>query len=217
MNWCRRGSRSLYKSDTEQASVSDQCAQVRPWRWTETQRIEMVFTEESSKSVLRMDYDTQDCHEKVNREQMKAFNCERSLLVPYVLVLVLVLTKLPGKPSIDRGAVFGYLDEYVSPQLADASFAKPLRTSSPSRACLLLAHRLTLCLEQTMSQPQTQWLFYAIASGGCAALNGVFAKLTTTQLTTTWATAISHLIGMSGPSRFVELLVRGVCQSRLWR
>ncbi|KAK0277848.1 hypothetical protein LTR35_009684 [Friedmanniomyces endolithicus] len=55
----------------------------------------------------------------------------------------------------------------------------------------------------------TQWLFYAIASGGCAALNGVFAKLTTTQLTTTWATGISHLFGFDEPSRFIELLVRG--------
>ncbi|KAH9807818.1 Transmembrane protein 42 [Teratosphaeria destructans] len=53
-----------------------------------------------------------------------------------------------------------------------------------------------------------QWLLYAIASGACAALNGVFAKLTTTSLTTSWATGISHLFGLSEPSRFVEVLVR---------
>lgn len=58
--------------------------------------------------------------------------------------------------------------------------------------------------------PKSQWLFYAIASGGCAALNGVFAKLTTTQLTTTWATGISHISGFKEPSSFVELFVRGV-------
>ncbi|TKA33780.1 hypothetical protein B0A50_00616 [Salinomyces thailandicus] len=57
--------------------------------------------------------------------------------------------------------------------------------------------------------PKSQWLFYAIASGGCAALNGVFAKLTTTQLTTTWATGISHISGFKEPSSFVELFVRG--------
>lgn len=57
---------------------------------------------------------------------------------------------------------------------------------------------------------KTQWLFYAIASGGCAALNGVFAKLTTTQLTTTWATGISHMFGMEDPSVIVEYLIRGV-------
>ncbi|KAK3626271.1 hypothetical protein LTR56_019942 [Elasticomyces elasticus] len=59
-----------------------------------------------------------------------------------------------------------------------------------------------------MSSTSTPWLFYAIASGGCAALNGVFAKLTTTQLTTTFATGISHIFGFSEPSRIVELLVR---------
>lgn len=57
---------------------------------------------------------------------------------------------------------------------------------------------------------RTEWLVYAIASGGCAALNGVFAKLTTTKLTTSWATAISHSFGMSDSSAFVEVLVRGV-------
>ncbi|KAF2721593.1 hypothetical protein K431DRAFT_284743 [Polychaeton citri CBS 116435] len=58
-------------------------------------------------------------------------------------------------------------------------------------------------------RPTPQWLIYALASGACAALNGVFAKLTTTQLTTTWATAISHLFGFDEPSRVVELLFRG--------
>ncbi|USW56834.1 Putative transmembrane protein [Septoria linicola] len=59
------------------------------------------------------------------------------------------------------------------------------------------------------SRPTPQWLVYALASGGCAALNGVFAKLTTTQLTTTWATGISHFLGMKDESVIVEGLVRG--------
>lgn len=57
--------------------------------------------------------------------------------------------------------------------------------------------------------PKTSWLFFAIASGCCAALNGVFAKLTTTQLTTTWATALSHFIGLKDESKIFEFLVRG--------
>ena len=61
-----------------------------------------------------------------------------------------------------------------------------------------------------MASSSTQWLVYAVASGGCAALNGVFAKLTTTQLTTTWASIISHLFGFSEPSKFIEVLIRGV-------
>ena len=61
-----------------------------------------------------------------------------------------------------------------------------------------------------MSTPQTQWLFYSLASGACAALNGVFAKLTTTQLTSEWATGISHLFGLKHESVFFEGAVRGV-------
>lgn len=62
-----------------------------------------------------------------------------------------------------------------------------------------------------------QWLIYALSSGFCAALNGVFAKLTTTQLTSTWATAISTALGGGGGEEeggkfviIVEGLVRGV-------
>ncbi|KAL1311183.1 hypothetical protein AAFC00_001380 [Neodothiora populina] len=60
-----------------------------------------------------------------------------------------------------------------------------------------------------MSTPQTKWLAFAISSGACAALNGVFAKLTTTTLTTSWAESLSHVFGLSEPNRFVEVLVRG--------
>ncbi|WPH04761.1 Hypothetical protein R9X50_00765600 [Acrodontium crateriforme] len=60
-----------------------------------------------------------------------------------------------------------------------------------------------------MSQQSHQWLFYAIASGGCAALNGVFAKLTTTTLTTSWAKTISSIFFISEPNNYIELLVRG--------
>jgi uncharacterized membrane protein len=61
-----------------------------------------------------------------------------------------------------------------------------------------------------MSTPQTQWLFYAVSSGACAALNGVFAKLTTTDLTTSWATGLSHFFGMKEESMVIEVIVRGV-------
>lgn len=60
-----------------------------------------------------------------------------------------------------------------------------------------------------MPTPNTQWLIYALASGAFAALNGVFAKLTTTSLTTTWATALSHLFGFTNPSVVIETLIRG--------
>ncbi|KAF2754426.1 hypothetical protein EJ05DRAFT_503962 [Pseudovirgaria hyperparasitica] len=57
------------------------------------------------------------------------------------------------------------------------------------------------------------WLPVAIASGAFAAVNGVFAKLTTTNLTSTWAFYISTFVNnMSIPisPKVTELLVRGL-------
>lgn len=61
-----------------------------------------------------------------------------------------------------------------------------------------------------MSQERPEWLIYAIASGGCAALNGAFAKLTTTQLTTTWAAAMSRAGGFGETSAALEYGIRAV-------
>ncbi|GAB7343314.1 hypothetical protein MBLNU457_1363t1 [Dothideomycetes sp. NU457] len=61
-----------------------------------------------------------------------------------------------------------------------------------------------------MATSSHQWLIYAIASGACAAINGVFAKLTTTTLTSTLASSLAHLFGLNH-STFFELLVRGSC------
>ncbi|KAG9957807.1 hypothetical protein KCU61_g8853, partial [Aureobasidium melanogenum] len=61
-----------------------------------------------------------------------------------------------------------------------------------------------------MSTSTNKWLLFAVASGACAALNGVFAKLTTTHLTTAWAESLSHVFGLSGPNKFFEFLVRGL-------
>jgi uncharacterized membrane protein len=68
-----------------------------------------------------------------------------------------------------------------------------------------------------MPTPQTQWLFYAISSGACASLNGVFAKLTTTHLTTSWATGLSHFFGMKEESMVIEVIVRGVSIFSSWQ
>ncbi|KAI1018122.1 hypothetical protein LB505_001186 [Fusarium chuoi] len=57
---------------------------------------------------------------------------------------------------------------------------------------------------------RSQWMFFAVASGACAAFNGVFAKLTTTQLTTNLSDSIAKLIGLSAHEQIVEYLVRGV-------
>ncbi|KAI0520813.1 hypothetical protein F5B22DRAFT_53381 [Xylaria bambusicola] len=53
------------------------------------------------------------------------------------------------------------------------------------------------------------WVVYAVASGACAAFNGVFAKLTTDNLTAHIARGISGALGLEGIDGFLEIIVRG--------
>ncbi|KAL7627345.1 hypothetical protein AAE478_001537 [Parahypoxylon ruwenzoriense] len=55
---------------------------------------------------------------------------------------------------------------------------------------------------------RNQWVVLALASGACAACNGVFAKLTTNDLTTHIARSVSGLFGLADLERFVEVVVR---------
>ncbi|OTA98845.1 hypothetical protein M426DRAFT_325639 [Hypoxylon sp. CI-4A] len=55
---------------------------------------------------------------------------------------------------------------------------------------------------------RNRWIVFAIASGACAAFNGVFAKLTTNDLSTHIAQAISGFLGLSDIKGFVEVAVR---------
>jgi len=59
---------------------------------------------------------------------------------------------------------------------------------------------------------QSNWVQLAIGSGICAAVNGLFAKLTTTTLTSSLASALATAMGIEeggGSSKFVEIVVRG--------
>ncbi|KAI1361772.1 hypothetical protein F5Y08DRAFT_290526 [Xylaria arbuscula] len=53
------------------------------------------------------------------------------------------------------------------------------------------------------------WVVYAVASGACAAFNGVFAKLTTDNLTAHIARGVSGALGFEGIDGFLEVVVRG--------
>ncbi|KAJ4164928.1 hypothetical protein LMH87_006581 [Akanthomyces muscarius] len=57
---------------------------------------------------------------------------------------------------------------------------------------------------------RTQWIFFAMASGVCAAFNGAFAKLTTTDLTTSLSNGISNLIGLAEHKNIVEYVIRAM-------
>ncbi|KZZ94166.1 hypothetical protein AAL_05133 [Moelleriella libera RCEF 2490] len=58
--------------------------------------------------------------------------------------------------------------------------------------------------------PLSQWLVFAMASGACAAFNGAFAKLTTTELTSRLASAIAQMLHLASYGNAVEVLVRGM-------
>ncbi|TLS31292.1 hypothetical protein PpBr36_02933 [Pyricularia pennisetigena] len=55
---------------------------------------------------------------------------------------------------------------------------------------------------------RNKWILYAVASGACAALNGVMAKLTTTELTSSFSQSIARVLGMSAVEGIVEAVLR---------
>ncbi|KAI3402218.1 hypothetical protein diail_147 [Diaporthe ilicicola] len=62
-----------------------------------------------------------------------------------------------------------------------------------------------------MTWAQTnQWIVLAIASGACAAFNGVFAKLTTGDATTSFAQGIAGFLHLDSVEGFFEYIVRAV-------
>ncbi|KAI1412260.1 hypothetical protein F5Y13DRAFT_163962 [Hypoxylon sp. FL1857] len=55
---------------------------------------------------------------------------------------------------------------------------------------------------------RNRWIVFAVASGACAAFNGVFAKLTTNELSTRIAQGISGFLGLTNSEGVVEVIVR---------
>ncbi|KAL3427398.1 hypothetical protein PVAG01_00907 [Phlyctema vagabunda] len=65
-------------------------------------------------------------------------------------------------------------------------------------------------MDLSKASRKSQWIILAVASGACAAFNGVFAKLTTTELTTSFATGIANLLGLGSGEKVVEYIVRAI-------
>lgn len=55
---------------------------------------------------------------------------------------------------------------------------------------------------------RNQWVVFAIASGACAAFNGVFAKLTTNDLTSHLSNGIAVMFGLETAENIIEIIVR---------
>ncbi|KXG53994.1 FMN-binding split barrel-related protein [Penicillium griseofulvum] len=64
--------------------------------------------------------------------------------------------------------------------------------------------------QSTSPSSTSPWIILAITSGAFAALNGVFAKLTTDDHTTAFAQSLAHLFGLDS-SPVIEMLTRGAC------
>ncbi|KOS21558.1 Transmembrane protein 42 [Escovopsis weberi] len=65
-------------------------------------------------------------------------------------------------------------------------------------------------LGDAASKKQRAWLVYAVGSGMCAAFNGVFAKLTTTQLTGELSVAIADALSLGHHEHIIQLLCRAI-------
>ncbi|KAK8147164.1 hypothetical protein G3M48_002064 [Beauveria asiatica] len=101
------------------------------------------------------------------------------------------------KPASDTTAATTRSKQPTAAQSSRSSSDEPMTTTTES---------------DTASQwsTQTQWIVFAIASGVCAAFNGAFAKLTTTELTTSLSNGISNLVGLSEYKPIVEYVVRAM-------
>ncbi|EXJ84415.1 hypothetical protein A1O3_05082 [Capronia epimyces CBS 606.96] len=82
-------------------------------------------------------------------------------------------------------------------------------TSAESEAVLRTATDMDKSSIISALRRQPVWVVLAISSGACAAFNGVFAKLTTTALTSTLSSHIATFFSLSPTNPTVEFLVRG--------
>jgi len=57
---------------------------------------------------------------------------------------------------------------------------------------------------------KNKWIIFALASGACAAFNGVFAKLATGELTSSISRGVAHFLHLSAAEGVIEVIVRCV-------
>lgn len=115
---------------------------------------------------------------------------------------------------------------------ADALLPEAVEAPPPSSAILPSNAVGPGAATMTMDK-RSAWMVFAVASGTCAAFNGVFAKLyvarvreakqiesaglivgglrTTTELTTSIAAAIAGFLHLGEENHVVEYLIRAVC------
>ncbi|KAL1877842.1 hypothetical protein VTK73DRAFT_8369 [Phialemonium thermophilum] len=85
---------------------------------------------------------------------------------------------------------------------------------SPAESSPLMGNDPQISATEQSSEAQDDrwsgWIFLAIASGACASFNGVFAKLTTTALTSSFSRGISDALGLPAFESVIEYIVRAI-------
>ncbi|PTB73009.1 hypothetical protein M440DRAFT_1472329 [Trichoderma longibrachiatum ATCC 18648] len=73
-----------------------------------------------------------------------------------------------------------------------------------------------LNLSSSRASWRQHWMFFAVASGACAAFNGVFAKLTTTELTSNLSTAIAKSLSLQSHSSIIFFILNLTFNGIMW-
>ncbi|TRX96953.1 hypothetical protein FHL15_002259 [Xylaria flabelliformis] len=109
----------------------------------------------------------------------------------------------PGPSSSATGAL-----KQRRPGVPDSTVSTSEKAAAEVRAPSERAREDNVVVDSMAWTTRNQWIVYAVASGACAAFNGVFAKLTTNDLTAHIADGISRVLGLEGSDRVLEIIVR---------
>ncbi|KAI1734012.1 hypothetical protein F4680DRAFT_439755, partial [Xylaria scruposa] len=108
----------------------------------------------------------------------------------------------PGPSSSATGAL-----KQRRPGVPDSTVPTSEKAAAEARASEITRED-SVVVDSMAWTTRNQWIVYAVASGACAAFNGVFAKLTTNDLTAHIARGISGVLGLEGSDRVLEIIVR---------
>ncbi|MCJ1394409.1 hypothetical protein MMC18_007287 [Xylographa bjoerkii] len=120
-----------------------------------------------------------------------------------------VTTNATHPPSIEASLHDAEAKSKGIPAPVGAAATKPLLSNTappPSHATI----GPDATSELSFMNYKSSWMVFAVASGTCAAFNGVFAKLTTTELTTSIAAAIAGLLHLGEGNKVVEFAIRAL-------
>ncbi|KAK3400062.1 hypothetical protein B0T20DRAFT_407728 [Sordaria brevicollis] len=108
------------------------------------------------------------------------------------------VVKRRGRPPASKKMESALVDERrpLLDAVTDGSSTTPTTTEQPPA--------------NTTWAQRNQWIVLAMASGACAAFNGAFAKLTTTELTSSFSQAIARLLHLTEEEKVIEVIVRGI-------